>query len=358
MLSPRKISFSSLPSSSSSSSLEPSSLESPRSVSPTRPLPPIEVPLIEVPKLSPREIPLVKDYSTERDSPRHHGVEYIPADCLDAYKIKFNTTGQAINYYNEPINNPKSTKKTNISLALVLNQDQTLCYIELEKGKRHHSSLSSGQSVLWAAEVTSIKDGYFKSITDQSGHYRPNLRQFLYGLEQLKIMGADLSNTKITLNAFDEGLKQEFSNIQCEALLELYIKNGFKSNKFIPVNTETLEEAKLHFINNKSEISGNNAVYFIKEVNDLYKLELHEDDSLEPTVECTSYRNIYTQNNRQANNYSNKENIPPAELSLRSLSLTDSPIKPLILSSPESSPKYPRARNVPAPKQTARKKLF
>jgi hypothetical protein len=346
------------------------SLDSPRSVSPTKlSPPPIDVPLIELSEsfprspLSPREIPLVDHYFKERDDIHNHqGVEYIAAESLDPYKVRFNDMGQAIDYSNQPINNSKSIKKTNIPLALVLNQDQTLHYIDLEKGKTHHSSLSSGQSVLWAAEVTLIKNGYFKIITDQSGHYRPNLRQFLYGLEQLKIMGADLSNTKITLNAFDEYPKTEFGDINCEALLKLYIKNGFKSNEFIPVNIETLAEAKQHFINNQSEIPGNTAVYFIKEVNDLYKLELqHENESLESTIKSTSYRNIYTQNNKQYHDFSyNKENIPPSEfeLSLGSLSLTDSPVKPLILSSAESSPKYPRTRNVPAAKQSARKKLF
>lgn len=66
-----------------------------------------------------------------------------------------------------------------------------------ERGKYHHSSLTSGQDILFAGTVA-FSDGHLRELSDLSGHYKPTPEQTLLILKELRHRGVDLKNLKLS----------------------------------------------------------------------------------------------------------------------------------------------------------------
>ena len=81
---------------------------------------------------------------------------------------------------------------------VILDLEQNIYLLPFEeRGLYHHSSLSNGQNVFFAGTMT-VSDGLVISISDLSGHYKPNisaLQQFIHYLES---SGLDLRYANIS----------------------------------------------------------------------------------------------------------------------------------------------------------------
>jgi hypothetical protein len=65
------------------------------------------------------------------------------------------------------------------------------------RGKFHHSSFLQGGAVLSAGGIV-VERGRIMKLTADSGHYRPNFESFMFTVQLLKDMGADLTQTKLS----------------------------------------------------------------------------------------------------------------------------------------------------------------
>lgn len=65
-----------------------------------------------------------------------------------------------------------------------------------ERGVFHHSSLTSGENILFAGSI-GIHQGQIRELSDLSGHYRPNTQQTIKVLKHLSQLGLDISNLKL-----------------------------------------------------------------------------------------------------------------------------------------------------------------
>ena len=66
-------------------------------------------------------------------------------------------------------------------------------------GEFHHSSFLAGAPVSSAGEML-IVDGQILEITNSSGHYRPDSRLAMQVVDQLKLLGADLSMVLVEMS--------------------------------------------------------------------------------------------------------------------------------------------------------------
>jgi hypothetical protein len=140
----------------------------------------------------------------------------------------------------------------------------------------HHSSLSAGGEVLFAAEAIAI-DGKFKSITDRSGHYRPDLYSFAFGLNYIKSQGVDLTETavKVTKSNYNEDMQITYAN--GALFVDLYVAQGFDNPQYQGIY-DSLELAQQNFATNNAT----KAIYFIKnsETKELYELTKENEQVL------------------------------------------------------------------------------
>lgn len=65
------------------------------------------------------------------------------------------------------------------------------------RGKFHHSSFVRGGAVSSAGGIV-VVEGRVMRLTADSGHYRPSFESFMWTVQLLKEMGADLSCTKLS----------------------------------------------------------------------------------------------------------------------------------------------------------------
>lgn len=65
-----------------------------------------------------------------------------------------------------------------------------------ERGRYHHSSLSSGDDIVFAGTI-SINTGVIREISANSGHYKPSAQQTLRVLAEMKKRGYNLGSIKL-----------------------------------------------------------------------------------------------------------------------------------------------------------------
>lgn len=86
------------------------------------------------------------------------------------------------------------------SSLIVITKDREIFVLPFEeRGKYHHSSLSRGDKVLFAGTAT-FSGGRIRSLSDQSGHYKPDGLQSMVALRTLYLMGVDLSQMRLEGN--------------------------------------------------------------------------------------------------------------------------------------------------------------
>lgn len=84
------------------------------------------------------------------------------------------------------------------SILFVIDRNYNFLFLPKEqRGKFHHSTLTSGEDVLFAGTAIII-NGRLVEISNNSGHYKPSTRQTLEILKFLKNAGVDLSHLKLT----------------------------------------------------------------------------------------------------------------------------------------------------------------
>jgi hypothetical protein len=66
-----------------------------------------------------------------------------------------------------------------------------------ERGKYHHSSLTSGEDILFAG-TAAFSEGKLRELSDLSGHYKPTPEQTILILKELRRRGVDLSHLKVS----------------------------------------------------------------------------------------------------------------------------------------------------------------
>lgn len=83
------------------------------------------------------------------------------------------------------------------SSLIVINSNREILVLPFEeRGRFHHSSLSSGQNVIFAGTAT-FANGKIRSLSDMSGHYKPDALQFLIALRTLFKVGVDMTQLRI-----------------------------------------------------------------------------------------------------------------------------------------------------------------
>lgn len=93
------------------------------------------------------------------------------------------------------------------SSLIVITKDREIFVMPFEeRGKYHHSSLSRGENVLFAGTAT-FSAGRIRSLSDQSGHYKPDGFQSLLALRTLYLMGVDLSQMRLEGNVVIQHFK-------------------------------------------------------------------------------------------------------------------------------------------------------
>lgn len=65
-----------------------------------------------------------------------------------------------------------------------------------ERGRFHHTSLTSGEPVLFAGTLT-LANGRVLELTNDSGHYKPDVLQSLMAIRAMHLMGIDLRSLRI-----------------------------------------------------------------------------------------------------------------------------------------------------------------
>ncbi len=173
--------------------------------------------------------------------------------------------------------NSKVDKNATITYAIVIPDSSYQLYaIKMNtKGaagdgyRIHHSSVSAGEDVIFAAEAT-ISKGKFYSISDESGHYKPTLYEFVYGLNFMQVSDFDLSESHVKVTRCISGGRGS-DRVRYDSttkFLELYREKGFDSPSYCGVEQPSKETAQEHFNEN---IQLNRAIYFVKNENELYE---------------------------------------------------------------------------------------
>lgn len=91
-----------------------------------------------------------------------------------------------------------------------------------ERGRYHHSSLSSGDDVIFAGTI-SVMDGVIHEISANSGHYKPSALQTLRVLSLMKKKGIDLQSIKLHgPTAVELGNSHALNSKEVEALLSRF----------------------------------------------------------------------------------------------------------------------------------------
>ncbi len=197
-------------------------------------------------------------------------VSYIPNTELTSFKVTF-AYGEAINSGLKltcEIDNRKRYRP--IALIIMPNNElyaATMNTAINEKYRVQHSSLSSGGGVYFAAEAYA-KDGMFIRITDKSGHYKPNLRSFVYGLRLMRLAGANFSLTRIEVNSYDENKLRTFD--LGDEFINRYDNLGFNAATFTGT-FKNIADAIVSF-NDQDLTYQPKAIYFILEHNDLFEI--------------------------------------------------------------------------------------
>lgn len=282
--------------------------------------------------MKPRLIDLMPFYTFEKNDPEHHIYEYKdgvyerttykvqylqPKDlelakviawsnkfCMKDFIYEIVRSEQLFfrNKYEtvKSMSCTKTYKGIVLPFNLIINADMNL-YAIASRGndctlQSRHSSLSSGKSVYFAGQAH-IHDGILRVISDKSGHYQPDLRSFVSGLEILWNKGYDFSEATIIVNDRDDFVSATLRRSYKDVMLfrSLYLTAGFDSPNYddslqSDSNCKTLNDAILHFKSNFREPK----VYFIREYNELYELSVNHNNETISVSFYDKYNKIYS----------------------------------------------------------------
>lgn len=220
------------------------------------------------------ENPCIKDKLVEPQNV----VKYLSPESLHYCEITFDRDGQAIypNRGDELAINEYGLKKRKLSQAMVISLDGHIYANTLIPGSFHHSSFNRGGDLAFAAEAifSSSSPGVFSIINDRSGHYRPNIKSIIYGLNVLSERGADLSIANLYINSWseDESALRQYEDIPL--FLEQY-------NKVCSTDTPTLEFTSVDEARTYFEFSDNSeANFYIKSNNDFFEFKRSRNGSI------------------------------------------------------------------------------
>lgn len=138
-----------------------------------------------------------------------------------------------------PLDTKRNTAKYGLStyaLAIPVGSSNLYAAMMNTKGEPgngprvQHSSLAAGGDVHFAAEAK-FNDGLLKSVTDESGHYKPDLYAFVWGLRFMKELGLDLSHASVhvTRNTAGGRDSERVRYNSATDFLSLYAQDGFTS---------------------------------------------------------------------------------------------------------------------------------
>ena len=218
-------------------------------------------------------------------------VHYIHPDYLEHYRITFDADGRAIQNETHIVNDTGMKKAIQpVALVINANDEASLYGGTLIRNNTHHSSYSSGGDTFFAAKVFFLKGssgGIISCITDESGHYKPVLKTMIYGLQQMLIQGADLSEASLIMNSWStcldgDPMTRRYENIGL--FLEIY-SNGYASDAYMEF--DTTDEAIEAFLESDSIML---STCYIKNTTDLYELTKSHDS----TVVITSFYEKYS----------------------------------------------------------------
>lgn len=207
---------------------------------------------------------------------RHHKVLYLEQESRAFYNVNFRSN---LGYVGDDLLNcHKTMKGKRTPFAVILSLDEEIYAIPLNYGsdvteyRQHHSSVVAGEDVFFACELYA-SNGHIREISDRSGHYKPDLYSFVYGLDQLKRRGADLSDTRIVVNSWDIHTYREYNN--AELFLSIY-KAAFNS-QFYMGEVANLAAGLACFVSSRSRQP---VFYLDKEKNEVYKFFYYADNKV------------------------------------------------------------------------------
>lgn len=112
--------------------------------------------------------------------------------------------GKLVNFKNEPVSSEFDPESITFEKGLVVLTKKYELYLMPyeQRGRFHHSSLSSGKDVLFAGEM-SLHRGQVRDVSDRSGHYKPNPQALVEFIHYLEYLGLDLRNMKVSGHAVE-----------------------------------------------------------------------------------------------------------------------------------------------------------
>jgi hypothetical protein len=131
-------------------------------------------------------VDMIRGYRGEHlDQPYKNGkVKYLDDVERERVKTTVDENGLLRNADGEFVNT------TEPAIFVVDEKGDILLSSNQELGKFHHSSLNAGGDVLFAGEIV-VKNGVIQTISDESGHYRPNPRLMIQLKRILASKGVD-----------------------------------------------------------------------------------------------------------------------------------------------------------------------
>lgn len=129
--------------------------------------------------------------------------------------------GKLVNSKNEPVSSEFDPESITFEKGLVvLTKNYELYLMPYEqRGRFHHSSLSSGKDVLFAGEM-SLHRGQVRDVSDRSGHYKPNPRALAEFIRYLEYLGLDLRDMKVSGHAVEMMKRYSLSYTEWKQLTE------------------------------------------------------------------------------------------------------------------------------------------
>lgn len=105
--------------------------------------------------------------------------------------------------------------KSKLPLALVIpaTPEINLYAVTLRIDSSHHTSPVAGGDIYFSAEAYA-KNGIFTCLSDKSGHYKPPLYSFAYGISYLRSQNVNLSEIliKVTIANTIGGQQRDYAN--------------------------------------------------------------------------------------------------------------------------------------------------
>lgn len=130
------------------------------------------------------EIAMLKSYSLWDNLYTVHG---LSSDDLKKYKITRNNQGSLVTFNGSTIFDTTTLASGRMTMYVMSSAGDIYAY-PAELNKFHHSSFLKGAPVASAGEIRTNKNGAVTYINNQSGHYRPNAKEFIQVILELATM--------------------------------------------------------------------------------------------------------------------------------------------------------------------------